>query len=746
MKRLLSTLLLCGFIITGCGGGGGGSSSGDGSSSTVSSGVAVDPYLEGAVFCVDTNDNGVCDTEEPESTASDENGVFTFTDYEVQEGDIILMKEAGNHNGVPYQYAKMIAIYQGGDLIVSPLTTLMAKEITAAQIVTLLDPDGTYGLTEELVSQDPMEIIESIGGDELTNENLAAIRASIGSYMLLRMIDANDALNTLAGEDLVNNADVQALAANMMAVVAEAITVERIAAFQDMIDGYGVDDLPAIDIMDIIYTGVTICEYALDLGEEAFRNTRNINGVINAVNQFKNNDLSTIIEQVGPAQYVYRLKKENKIQGPNGVPFQLQDFVACSQGVHLGGNGRPMCYEDAAEDDVIEAIADAPEIEFDFDPDTYNANAASSSFNSFFAKVPSSDPVGACYVNGVRYNASVYVPDADYLRCVVTKTAEAGYLDGITEGPVYLKLTDTDAVNHFAKLSYADGTATADICYNHDMNAAVDPTEQNVRITVTYDEDGYAVDSTMILDNNWNGTDAGFVEDGLKIQASANVSEEEGEMYSFIIHFLNEQGANCADLPSGSSETGTDNQCFLRYEGNIYYGLGEEGSEYSKYDGLFVEKVSDNSNPAFLAGGSFSAVISDGTAYSRYAGIDGNSFTFGDSSGETWAASTMLLDFANSLDDYFSGITVPARTVTMPAIEDAWDCTAESFVTVNTDEVEEMSECVPEDSFVNFVGAGDLTTCSEGTGSINFQSLMRSYRCNADDPLTLGASADTCNE
>ncbi|MGD9807818.1 MAG: hypothetical protein AB7E76_07745 [Deferribacterales bacterium] len=749
MKRIISTLILCSFLIYGCGGGGGSSSGAvdDSGGSSVSSGVAVDPYLKDAIFCVDIDQNGICGADEPESTPSDENGVFTFDNYEVQEGDIILMKSAGTHNGVPFQYAKMIAVYQGGDLIVSPLTTLLAKSLDAAQIVALLDPIGTYGLTADLVSMDPVEIVESIGTEVLTDANLAAIRASIGAYMLLRMIDANPALADLSGDDLVNNDDVKDLASNMMAIVAEAITVERIEDFQTMVDNSGVDGLPAVDIMDIIYTAVTICDYALELGEAEFEANGNVNGVINAMNSFKNTQMTALIDEVGPNQYVYRLKREHGINIPNGVPFSTVDFNACSQGLHIGGNGRPMCYGDdeeteATDEEIAEAVADAPEIKFDFDEASYTPPAGAGDARASSRIGFGTNAVGACYVYGIRYNASEFVPNADYLRCVVSETAEAGYLEGISEGAVYLKLTNSDNQNHFAKLTYSNGTATADICYNQNMAADYAPVKQNARVTVTYSEDGYVVNSTMLLDNNWNGTPEGLVEEGLKIDASASVSESEGEMYSFIIHFLNEQGANCADLPSGSSATATDDQCFLRYEGNIYYGLSESDVSFSKYDGLFVEKVYDGGPGAFLAGGSVSAVISGGSAYSRYAGLttDTVSFDLGTPESEAWTASSLLIDALSSLGAVFGEIPLPERTVTIPAIEDAWDCSADAFVTVDTDSIAGMADCVSDSSLINFVGAADLTTCSEGTDSPTFQQLMDNYRCNDEDPLTLNAN------
>ena len=135
MKKGVLLALLCGLMLYGCGSSGGGGGTVSPSESTL--GVAVDPYLVGSVFCIDEDLSGTCDDGETESTPSDENGTFSFS-AALSAGDVVLMKEAGTHNGVPYQFGGMKAVYNGTSLVVSPLTTLTARGLTPEQVVALL--------------------------------------------------------------------------------------------------------------------------------------------------------------------------------------------------------------------------------------------------------------------------------------------------------------------------------------------------------------------------------------------------------------------------------------------------------------------------------------------------------------------------------------------------------------------------------------------------------------------------------
>ncbi len=129
-KNSMSTVAFA-LLIVGCGGGGGGGGSASSSSSlvTVLSGIAVDPYIQGATFYHDSNDNGVYDSSETLSSASDSNGKFTFSSA-IPVNSIVRMKDKGTHNGVAFTGDISAKLTSSG--VVSPLTTLSQKGFSNA--------------------------------------------------------------------------------------------------------------------------------------------------------------------------------------------------------------------------------------------------------------------------------------------------------------------------------------------------------------------------------------------------------------------------------------------------------------------------------------------------------------------------------------------------------------------------------------------------------------------------------------
>lgn len=72
--RSVSLVVVIMVSLSGCSGGG----STPPANKTGIKGVAVDPYVVGATFCEDKNNNGVCEPGEQVSTASDASGIFYF--------------------------------------------------------------------------------------------------------------------------------------------------------------------------------------------------------------------------------------------------------------------------------------------------------------------------------------------------------------------------------------------------------------------------------------------------------------------------------------------------------------------------------------------------------------------------------------------------------------------------------------------------------------------------------------------
>lgn len=143
-------------------------------------GVAVDPYIVGAVFIeVDENGNTV-----QQSTPSTDAGRFTFTN-KLTTNNIIAMLTKGLHNGVPFIGNIKRKVTSAEDAyVVSPITTLMAEGQTAAQVVTMLKAAGFTDITEASLTQDPV----------------AAVAADPKAVMLLANLAVNTALNATGGD------------------------------------------------------------------------------------------------------------------------------------------------------------------------------------------------------------------------------------------------------------------------------------------------------------------------------------------------------------------------------------------------------------------------------------------------------------------------------------------------------------------------------------------------------------------
>ena len=179
LKKCWLVLIAVLFLLNGCGGGGGSSSDGDTSAGTA--GVAVDPYITGAVFEEVSSGGDVLQT----STASKSNGRFNFKKT-VQNDSVVRMKtnNKGSHIGKPYEGDLQGAIDPAGELVVSPLTTLLGNGFTAEQVITMLDDAGISGLQESDLYNDPMAGLSGL--ETFTDDQLTLLQASIAvnTYLL----------------------------------------------------------------------------------------------------------------------------------------------------------------------------------------------------------------------------------------------------------------------------------------------------------------------------------------------------------------------------------------------------------------------------------------------------------------------------------------------------------------------------------------------------------------------------------
>jgi len=169
------------FSLTACGGSG---SDGQSVSSPAGStlGVAVDPYIAGAYF-QEISENGVVLQETP--APSDINGQFSFI-RALTPGSTVAMKIGGLvlHNGVVYQgmLKRKVAGTGTNALVVSPLTTLLAADLSPSQVLDVLRASGINGLVETDLTEDPMLRAANTSELQLLQANMA-VNAFIDKIM-----------------------------------------------------------------------------------------------------------------------------------------------------------------------------------------------------------------------------------------------------------------------------------------------------------------------------------------------------------------------------------------------------------------------------------------------------------------------------------------------------------------------------------------------------------------------------------
>ncbi len=246
------------------------SSSTSSTDSTIFTGIAVDPYIEDAVFCEDKNNNGSCDADEQVSTASDASGLFTFAS-QVTVGSTIIVKTQGKHNGITYTLNISRSIDSTTDVenqVVSPLTTLATRDLTNEQIVAMLQEAGLT-MTAADVTADPMSGIAALSGT-VTEEQLVKIRSSIAVYALLRIINGSTTLSSLTGTALYTSAmtdgePVHEVLEIMATLVKSGLDPDLIATIQSQLDTAPIT-LPAITAEDVARTAVAITDYIAATG------------------------------------------------------------------------------------------------------------------------------------------------------------------------------------------------------------------------------------------------------------------------------------------------------------------------------------------------------------------------------------------------------------------------------------------------------------------------------------------------
>lgn len=205
-------------VLQACGGGGSSSGGSDNPpQGGVTGGVAVDPYLVGAVFQEVTPAAVVVQ----ESSPSGVNGAFSFP-KPLTAGNLVMSVVGGQHNGVPYNVTlKRRVDVSSGTIVASPLTTLVADNtLTPAQVVGMLNSATGGALTVDDLFADPMARL--LDGDVSASDR----------YLLASSIASSVALQVLGGN--VGSADlddvVAAVAPKLVTVLASAGSPQAVAS------------------------------------------------------------------------------------------------------------------------------------------------------------------------------------------------------------------------------------------------------------------------------------------------------------------------------------------------------------------------------------------------------------------------------------------------------------------------------------------------------------------------------------
>lgn len=182
MKKIIWTLLLPLTLsgLVACGGGGGGSTAGGvASPSGPISGVAVDPYIEGAMFQEIAAD-GVTVLQR-QSSASDPLGRFSFPQA-TTVGSTIMMKASakGMHQGAPFEGILKRKVTAEGDaaLVVSPMTTVLANGASEAELLAELQRAGFAGLSAADLTADPLAALPTDPAT-VSDANLKPLQANL---------------------------------------------------------------------------------------------------------------------------------------------------------------------------------------------------------------------------------------------------------------------------------------------------------------------------------------------------------------------------------------------------------------------------------------------------------------------------------------------------------------------------------------------------------------------------------------
>lgn len=281
--KMLSSVVLSALMLGGCGGGG----SSSGGTSYAVSGVAVDPYISGAVFCEDKDGSDTCDGTEQLSTTSDANGNFYFSNALAGTGQILMKSGSfGTHNGTAYdlQLAIPISSSATSSINITPMTTLMARGDfnTNNDLATSLNT--SYGLANGGVVAAPLtgsDIVANpltnltLNSSTVTDDELKTLRAQLASYTSLKVLEQLKAkYPTLSATDYQHALGVvYGSALKLINAGLSAQLLSDAESYKQTITSGVPVTVPPITLDDITKTAIAISQRLATVGADACENS-----------------------------------------------------------------------------------------------------------------------------------------------------------------------------------------------------------------------------------------------------------------------------------------------------------------------------------------------------------------------------------------------------------------------------------------------------------------------------------------
>lgn len=336
ISRSAFALSLVSVFLIGCGGGGGSSSS-SGSGSSAASGVLVDPFISGAVLCEDVDKNGSCDSSEQLSSATDAEGKFSFSNP-LTPGSHIIVQKQGFHNGVPYTLdLGGVVDANASAKVISPLTTLQTKQLSAVQIKTLLHNAGLTNVTDDDIFANPLD-----GGIEsLVDDNsLRRLQATLATYGMLKVLEGSNTLRDLNATNLMNSPEVASILSVMVSTIKTTLSKNTLDTIQTQVSSYnqaGLFTAPNVSIGVVASTAVTMIDALTKTAYDTCNQTdgTDTQKVTAALAQFNTQKTAILAKQSELGMRYYGAENSSVF---NAIPAQYQSLIP--QAIKDGISGR----------------------------------------------------------------------------------------------------------------------------------------------------------------------------------------------------------------------------------------------------------------------------------------------------------------------------------------------------------------------------------------------------------------------